>query len=184
MNAEFKEWLDTVKYDNSNILSPQGLAWEAWQAAQKRLTEQRDQWKAKYIQQNKDLGCEMMDPDGTIWDYAKKVQSEIITVTKQRDVIEKKLRIELRGHPDSELWGDAGLIAATMRCVYALDEVTEQRDRLADVLRNIMAYRKGEKPHDYWRLPFEERENAAFDVWMQIENSINQALQSLTPNEP
>jgi hypothetical protein len=61
-----------------------------------------------------------------------------------------------------------------------LTAVTEQRDRLAEVLRNIMAYRKGEKPHDYWRLPFEERENAAFDVWMQIENSINQALQSLT----
>jgi len=65
-----------------------------------------------------------------------------------------------------------------------LHKVTEQRDRLAEVLRNIMAYRKGEKPHDYWRLPFEERENAAFDVWMQIENSINQALQSLdqSPN--
>jgi len=38
------------------------------------MTEQRDEWKAKYIQQNKDLGCEMMDPNGTIWDYAKKVQ--------------------------------------------------------------------------------------------------------------
>lgn len=45
--------------------------------------------------------------------------------------LEAKLRIELRGHPDSELWGDAGLIAATMRCVDALDEVTEQRDMLA-----------------------------------------------------
>jgi len=137
---EFEQWLETVIYDNSNILSPLGLAWEAWQAAQKEVTEQRDQWKAKYIQQNKDLGCEMMDPDGTIWDYAKKVQSEIITVTEQRDVIEKKLRIELRGHPDSELWGDAGLIAATMRCVDALDEVTEQRDRLAEALRNCMPF--------------------------------------------
>jgi hypothetical protein len=39
---EFKKWLETVKYDNSNILSPSGLAWEAWQAAQKGLTEQRD----------------------------------------------------------------------------------------------------------------------------------------------
>jgi hypothetical protein len=39
---EFEEWLETVIYDNSNILSPSGLAWEAWQAAQKRLTEQRD----------------------------------------------------------------------------------------------------------------------------------------------
>ena len=45
--------------------------------------------------------------------------------------IENKMRGELGGHPDSELWGDAGLIAATMRCVDALDAVTEQRDRLA-----------------------------------------------------
>ena len=46
---------------------------------------ERDEWKAKFIQQNKDLGCEQMDPNGTIWDYAKKVQSEILTVTKERD---------------------------------------------------------------------------------------------------
>ena len=45
--------------------------------------------------------------------------------------IENKMRGELGGHPDSELWGDAGLIAATMRCVDALDAVTEQRNRLA-----------------------------------------------------
>jgi hypothetical protein len=63
-----------------------------------------------------------------------------------------------------------------------VQELEQQRDRLAEALRNIMAYRKGGKPYDYWRLPFEERENAAFDGWMQIENNINQALQSLTPN--
>jgi len=42
--------------------------WES-QALVARI--QRDEWKAKYIQQNKDLGCEMMDPNGTIWDYAQ-----------------------------------------------------------------------------------------------------------------
>ena len=41
------------------------------------VTDQRDEWKAKYIKQNKDLGCEMMDPNGTIWDYAKKLQAEL-----------------------------------------------------------------------------------------------------------
>jgi uncharacterized coiled-coil DUF342 family protein len=46
--------------------------------------------------------------------------------------IEDKMRIELRGYHDSKLWGEAGLIAATMRCVDALDVVTEQRDRLAE----------------------------------------------------
>jgi hypothetical protein len=58
-------------------------------------------------------------------------------LTAQRDGMEEKLRIELRGHPDSELWGDAGLIAATMRCVDALDVVTAQRDRLAEALRKV-----------------------------------------------
>lgn len=41
-----------------------------------RLERERDEWKAKFIQQNKDLGCEMMDPAGTIWDHAKKLQDE------------------------------------------------------------------------------------------------------------
>ena len=59
---------------------------------------------------------------------------KLTVVTKQRDQLEERLRVELGGHPDSELWGDAGLIAATMRCVDALVVVTEQRDRLAAAL--------------------------------------------------
>jgi hypothetical protein len=66
-----------------------------------------------------------------------KAQEELAAVTAQRDGMEEKLRIELRGHPDSELWGDAGLIAATMRCVDALDVVTAQRDMLAEALRKV-----------------------------------------------
>jgi hypothetical protein len=64
MNAEFKEWLDTVKYDNSNILSPQGLAWEAWQAASKQLTavtEQRDRL-AEALRKIKNEGGRFNDP--------------------------------------------------------------------------------------------------------------------------
>ena len=119
----------------------------------RKLERERDEWKAKYTQQNKDLGCEMMDPNGTIWDYAKKVQRELTVVTKQRDQLEERLRVELGGHPDSELWGDAGLIAATMRCVDALDKVTEQRDyyKLAcdkyseDEMMNTLQSLKGER---------------------------------------
>ena len=129
---------------------------------------ERDEWKAKYIQQNKDLGCEMMDPNGTIWDYAKKVQRELTVVTKQRDNFEERLRVELGGHPDSELWGDAGLIAATMRCVDALDTVTEQRDRLAEALRKLADCDWVITPHD--------RMDAVREI-------ARKALQSLTPNE-
>ena len=48
--------------------------------------------------------------------------------------IENKMRVELGGHPDSELWGEAGLIAATMRCVDAVGELTEQRDEAREAL--------------------------------------------------
>jgi hypothetical protein len=67
--------------------------------------------------------------------YCLEAEKGLTTVTEQRDRMEEKLRIELRGHPDSELWGDAGLIAATMRCVDALDEVTEQRDEAREALK-------------------------------------------------
>jgi hypothetical protein len=67
-------------------------------------------------------------------DYAS---DQLHKVTEQLDQFENKLRIELRGHPDSKLWGDAGLIAATMRSVDAIDEVIDQRDRLAEALKRI-----------------------------------------------
>jgi hypothetical protein len=51
--------------------------------------------------------------------------------------IEDKMRIELRGYHDSKLWGEAGLIAATMRGMVALDVVAAQRDRLAEALETI-----------------------------------------------
>ena len=70
-------------------------------------------------------------------DFARKLERERDEARGQLAGIENKMRGELGGHPDSELWGDAGLIAATMRCVDALDVVTEQRDRLAAVLQRI-----------------------------------------------
>jgi hypothetical protein len=61
-------------------------------------------------------------------DFARKLERERDEARERLTGIEIVMRAELGGHPDSELWGDAGLIAATMRCVDALDEVTEQRD--------------------------------------------------------
>jgi hypothetical protein len=49
----------------------------------RRLERERDEWKAKYIQQNKDLGCEMMDPAGTIWDYASATQRENVQLKRE-----------------------------------------------------------------------------------------------------
>lgn len=58
-------------------------------------------WKEKYIQQNKDLKCEQMDPNGTIWDYAERIQKEM---TEARRVL-KHCRLfisERRGYRKSE----------------------------------------------------------------------------------
>jgi len=154
---------DKAKIDFTSLFANDDACWIPY-AIGKKLERERDEWKAKYIQQNKDLGCEMMDPNGTIWDYAKKVQRELTVVTKQRDNFEGRLRVELGGHPDSELWGDAGLIAATMRCVDALDVVTEQRDRLAEALLKL-------------------RNNESMSLGGAAYEIVEQALQSITPNE-
>ena len=39
--------------------------------------------------------------------------------------VEEQLRIALDGHPESELWGENGLIAATMRCVEAVGKIED-----------------------------------------------------------
>ena len=70
-----------------NATDYEGILLAAMRVKEERdeAQEQRDEWKSKYIQQNKDLGCEQMDPDGTIWDYAKKIQTDLSTMTEQRD---------------------------------------------------------------------------------------------------
>ena len=70
------------------------------------LRKERDEWKAKYIQQNKDLGCEMMDPNGTIWDYAKKVQTDLASMTEQRDRLAEVL-LALRNNESFSIGGAA-----------------------------------------------------------------------------
>ena len=45
-----------------------------------------------------------------------------------RGQLEKQLRIALDGHPDSQLWGGDGLLAATMRCVYGYEKLESERD--------------------------------------------------------
>ena len=81
------------------------------------LERERDEWKAKYIQQNKDLGCEMMDPAGTIWDYASGLQRENV-----------QLKRELN---------DAREISTKYEDRYF--KTKEQRDRLAESLLSTLS---------------------------------------------
>jgi hypothetical protein len=90
---------------------------------------------------------------------------------KHRNKIEDNLRVDLRGHPDSELWGDAGLIAATMRCVDALDTITEQRDMLVEALDK------------YREALCDGPENCSYKTYEAVDEFAEAALQSLKQNE-
>jgi len=87
--------------------------------------------------------------------FSRTLERELTAVTEQLDKIEKNIRIELRGHPDSQLWGEAGLIAATMRCVDALDTVTEQRDEAVNNYETaqLLSVRVGEQ-RDEWKAKY------------------------------
>jgi hypothetical protein len=134
-----------------------GLGLKVHEDAYRELERERDEWKAKYIQQNKALGCEMMDPAGTIWDYASATQRENVQLKREVES-ERALANEasatwrkMREERDAALIGhnecratieDArralgataheGPLLAAMR-------ITEQRDRLAEEVENLKA---------------------------------------------
>jgi hypothetical protein len=57
-----------------------------------------------------------------------------------KERVEEQIRIALDGHSDSQLWGENGLLAATMRCVYGYEKLERERDearRLADHWRSL-----------------------------------------------
>ena len=110
----------------------------------RRLERERDEWKAKFIKQNKDLGCEMMDPAGTIWDYASGLQRE--NVQLKREVINWKtahdIAIEQRDRALTKIENQAERIkclegATNHATGTPLSKLSEQRDRLAEALREI-----------------------------------------------
>jgi hypothetical protein len=126
------------------------------------VTEQRDQWKDKYIQQNKDLGHELRDPNGTIWSECKRLQTELDAVTKQRDEwanlwaelsrscvkdyvkLEREL-ISITEQRDELLRYNEAFRKETLICADCdairkeeYDQAIEQRDRLAEALKAIL----------------------------------------------
>ena len=113
-----------------------------FQVQEQQLNEvraERDEWKAKHIQQNKDLGCEMMDPSGTIWDYASATQRE--NVQLKREVINWKtahdIAIEQRDRAQSKIENQAERIkylegATNHATGTPLSKMREQLDRLAE----------------------------------------------------
>lgn len=94
----------------------------------RQLERERENWKALATHYSADREHNAI--------VALAYKAERDEARKQLAEIENRMRSELGGHPNSELWGEAGLIAATMRCVDALGEVTDQRDEArADAIR-------------------------------------------------
>jgi argininosuccinate lyase len=89
----------------------------------RRLERERDEWKAKYIQQNKDLGCEMMDPNGTIWDHAKKLQDEIRAMKKML------LRIGYPARGSADESADVFAFASEIAETWSLEDLTSRNDQ-------------------------------------------------------
>jgi hypothetical protein len=52
-----------------------------------------------------------------------------------KERVEEQIRVALDGHPESELWGENGLIAATMRAANYASRQQEAEWKLADYLR-------------------------------------------------
>jgi septal ring factor EnvC (AmiA/AmiB activator) len=98
-----------------------------------------------------------------------RIEAELAAVTEQRDRLADQIEANHKGTFMLE------------RMVYQL---REQRDRLAEALKDVMKYRKGEEPYDYWRLPESHRRNVQFDGWNEIENRINEALAAVKGGQP
>lgn len=48
----------------------------------KELTKDRDEWKKKWKTLNTELMCELRDPNGTIWEHAKRLQDQVDRAVK------------------------------------------------------------------------------------------------------
>jgi hypothetical protein len=98
-----------------------------------QLERKRDEWKAKYLQQNKDLGHELLDPNGTIWSECKRLQNELTAVTEQRDEAIRSCHIWQTGHAElvterDKYWDQAD---------YFLEQLGHTQIRMYDAERKL-----------------------------------------------
>ena len=110
------------------------------------VRKERDEWKHKFIQQNKDLGCEMMDPGGTIWDYAKNLQDDIAGwETKWKCAVDMAARAEnerdeLKGQLDAQELEMFAIRSSLSDAKAEIEEIQEQLN--AYIMLDKMAMRK------------------------------------------
>ncbi|MCX6602524.1 MAG: hypothetical protein NTV52_02905 [Acidobacteria bacterium] len=97
-------------------------------------------------------------------DFARKLERE-------RDDLQNAIS-GLCGHLQIQPAGATFLAVEILR-------IQRQRNEMAEILRDILAYDKGEKPHDYWALQNQaEAITMAFDAWEEILRKIKQATET------
>jgi chromosome segregation ATPase len=136
-----------------------GLGLKVHEDAYRELERERDEWKAKFIKQNKDLGCEMMDPSGTIWDYASATQRENVQLKREVEgwKTAHDIAIEQRDRAQSKIENQAERIkylegATNHAGGTPLRKMKEQRDTLAEALRELCETLLKVKPRDITEL--------------------------------
>ena len=117
----------------------------------KRPTPETDAVLARLVKNQAGNSC-----DAVVIHHARKLERERDEAREVLREVEDKMRFQLRGYPESEPWGDAGIIAATMRCVDALDIVTEQRDEAREALKAVLELANDipDESLDFWKVEF------------------------------
>ena len=140
-DANDEAWQYNMQYDTFSALMDDPIPWaEFARKLERKLNEAREQLAEWSILTawggTPEIIHEFIKGQQSRINHAQDVEEELATAIAERDEareqlaeIEQKVSLQLGGHPNSKLWGGSGLIAATMRCVDALDEVTEQRDK-------------------------------------------------------
>ena len=105
---EFEKWLETVKYDNSDILSPSGLAWGAWQAASKELTEALEELNSINAEREAHRGTRKAWIE--LDDNRQILEKQLKAVTEQRDEARKLAERYRNLSCDSQEEADATLL--------------------------------------------------------------------------
>ena len=148
----------TTETDAEEIIITKGKPthWVSQEFA-RRLERERDEWKAKYIQQNKDLGCELRDPNGTIWDHAKTLQSEVEHLKSQLTQTQGCVTISRNGYVQelerelAEAREEIKMLKTNLEISFRQTEqavqdraeehktITAQCDRLAEALKETIS---------------------------------------------
>jgi len=145
---------------------------------------ERDEWKAKYIQQNKDLGCELRDPNGTIWDHAKTLQRER---DEAREVLREIRDNEVNPEDEADKFLRDHLPSELSKVREQRDAVTlrlgETQERMIDAEMQRDRLIKSVEPLKYWRDISECDCSNPLPQGGCLRCDLNRILKTTNPNE-